>query len=117
MEYGKKAARKEKKIHDELLKLLSKHFAEDEEEMLDGDEDPMSKFMGLSGVKSHGDSEDADMEYEEGEEEDKEGEDDDYYDELMEEEESPKQLDKDARKNLAIILITKKAAMDNRKRK
>lgn len=121
---GLKAARKEKKEHDELLKLLKKHFMEDELEMMEGEDDemkPMSKMMGLKRGKSYGDSQEPDMEYE-GMEEDyeKEGEDDDYYEDLMEgdeEEESPKKLDKEARKNLAIVLITKKAGMGDRKKK
>lgn len=121
---GVKAARKEKKEHDKLLDLLKKHFMEDEFEMMDDEDDemkPMSKMMGLKRGKSYGDSQEPDMDYEGLEEDyDQEGEDDEYYEDLMEgedEDESPKKLDKDARKNLAIVLITKKAGMGDRKRK
>lgn len=108
--------RKEKKVHNELLDLLKEHFLEDEEEILDEEEDD----EGVDSLTSKGGI-DPDLDYD-SDEEMFQGEDDDYYNELMEEqdeeedEETPGSLDKDHRKNLAIVVLTKKAGMGNRKK-
>lgn len=116
---AKSKYKEEKEVHDNLLNLLKEHFFEDEMEIADEEEGdlmkPMSKMMGLKrGKKSVADD---DMEYEGDDESyESEGEDDDYYEDLMEdqeeeseEEDEERNLSKDKRKNMAIVLVTKKA--------
>lgn len=110
--------KEEKKVHDDLLELLKKHFFEDEMEIKDEEQEemeemkPMSKNMGMKRGKSYG-ADDSDMDFEEEEDMyESEGKDDDYYDEMRdesEEEYEEPELDKDRRKRMAVVLVTKKA--------
>ena len=90
---------KEKKIHDKLLRLLGKHFDEDEEDMLDEE---------MGGYGEDEDYED-DMEMEDDLYDDR-MDDDDMMEEEEEEEEEEfgGKLPKDKRKGLAIVIMQKK---------
>jgi len=110
--------KKEKKLHDQLLEMLKKHFVEDEQEILEDDLDeemkPMPKNMGMKRGKKLGamTEEDPDMDYEGAEDFYGQDGDDDYFEDLTEEdedEENEMNLPKEKRKNLAILVISKKA--------
>lgn len=112
--------KKERKLHEELLDMLKKHFMDDEGEIVDEeleDMKEMPKFQGLKKGKKLGDmseEEDSDMDYESGESAyGKKGEDDEYFEDLTEDEDEDEEdemnLPKEKRKNLAILVISKKA--------
>lgn|SRR5690554_1702559 len=109
--------KKEKKLHDQLLEMLKKHFVEDEQEILEDDLDeemkPMTKYVGMKRGKKLGKmkDEDPDMDYEGEEDFYGQDGDDDYFEDLTEEEdeEDEMNLPKEKRKNLAILVISKKA--------
>ena len=89
--------REKNKDHKDLLRLLRKHFTEDETEMIK--EDMEEAEMG-------------DVDHE-GQEEafGKEGEDDDYYEDLegKGDEDTDKKLSKEKRKKLAVMVVSKRA--------
>ena len=101
----KKPHEKEKMVHDKLLQLLKEHFSEDEQEMMEDDESEMAPDM-FSPIS----------EMEEGDY-DSEGADDEEYEGMEDddEEEEPEGLDKDKRKRLAVMVITKKAGIGKKK--
>lgn len=120
-----KGFEKEKKVHDRLLNLLKEHFTEDEREILEGGEamddmKPMSHYEKMKRGRIFGGEdpdelmdEDQDQEDEEEDEEYRgKGRDDDYYEDLMENEndtDEDEKLPKEKRKDLAILVLTKKA--------
>ena len=120
--------KKEKTIHNSLLKMLKKHFREDEDEMLDDEkEDEDGRFVqfefDLSGPNRRKDGDDPDKEYDDEDEPyDSEGADDGYYndlmdsdeDDMMEDEEEDDEdengkLGKEKRKKMAMVVLAKKA--------
>jgi len=99
------AYKKEKESHKKLLEMLSKHFSEDEDEILDEEmEDEMEmdemnptqrskKLKRRTPMLDMGDEDDIEFDEDEDEEEDDE----------------KKSLDKEKRKDLAVMVIAKKA--------
>ena len=85
---------KNNKMADDLMKMLKKHFFSDDTDMFEEDKE------------DYGDTEE-DMEFENGETpfDDESGSDEFEYDN---EENKGKKLPKDKRKNMAILVITKK---------
>lgn len=118
---AKETYKKEKKLHDQLLEMLKKHFVEDEQDILEDEmEDemkPMPKYQGMKRGKKLGEmkEEDPDMDYEGEEDFYGQDGDDDYFEDLTEDEddeegeEDEMNLPKEKRKNLAILVISKKA--------
>ena len=93
--------KKEKQAHKKLLEMLSRHFSEDEDEILDEEiEDmeemaPTPRSRKLKRRTPMMDMDDEEIEFDEDEDE--------------EEEDEPKSLDKEKRKDLAVMVIAKKA--------
>lgn len=102
--------KEEKEKHDELMKLLQKHFSEDEQEIgdeedMEGDEMKLIKeMMSLHGEEKDLD-ESGDVNY--GDEESPYEKDED--EDESEEEDEEEKLSKDKRKQLAIMVVAKKA--------
>lgn len=102
-------AKEEKKVHDKLLKLLREHFSEDEDEIAEEEQEemeemkPMKRNMALRRSYDFGgyDEDDDEMEdeYAEGFEEDEDEDEDEGYGKPS----------KDQRKQMAVVLVTKKA--------
>lgn len=109
----------EKKAHEALLKLLKEHFTEDEDEILqdeDSDEmNPMNKFREMKDREMDEDFEEDD------EDEESEGADDEGYEDIFDEreggedDEDEKKLSKDKRKDLAVLIVTKKSGRDKKR--
>lgn len=99
----KTAFKKEKNEHEKLLELLQKHFFEDEQDLLEDNDEEDEDEDEDGFLKRMNQSEDEDEEEEENEDEE-------------EDEDEMNGIDKDKRKNLAILLITKKAARANGKK-
>jgi len=100
-------AMEEKKVHDKLLKLLREHFSEDEGEIAEEEQEemeemkPMKRNMALRRPYDYDSSDEDDEmedEYAEGFEEDEDEEEEDY-----------RKPSKDQRKQMAVVLVTKKA--------
>jgi hypothetical protein len=104
--------KQEKGEHDDLMKLLKKHFSEDEEEIegeedMEGDEtNLMKEMMSVHGEQTDLD-ESGDIDY--GDEESHYEKDQEADEEEEEEDDEDKKLSKDKRKQLAIMVVAKKA--------
>lgn len=110
--------KKEKMEHNTLLDLLKSHFSKDEDEILDEEEEELARGRNYKHdrkkdrVSESGDYFNPKSEYEDGEEEEEPDEDEDLYDEDLESQEDEMEesarMPKARRKNLAIVLLTKK---------
>lgn len=96
--------KKEKQAHKKLLEMLSRHFSEDEDEILDEemedveemeDMNPTPRSKKLKRRTPMLDMDEEEIEFDEDDDE--------------EEEDEPKSLDKEKRKDLAVMVIAKKA--------
>lgn len=96
--------KKEKQAHKKLLEMLSRHFSEDEDEILDDEMEDIEEMEEMNPTPRSKklkrrtpmlDMDDEEIDFDEDEDE--------------EDEDEPKSLDKEKRKDLAVMVIAKKA--------